>query len=213
MMNELPHRCVLTRIIGIMEQRLRRDLAIEATGMWEYYTGPNDDTHVVPYDLSFTYNTTAAFTSRTSNQSVYPGLSFSLTVYLDEGTWSHSTNNVRITVNNSVYSDTFLIGTSGNPGAPAFLGASVDFYGFDLTASGTRYTDTSLPASITLTDYIFRKAKLYTGGYTGNQISQDSLTLGPASAIPEPSTWAAIAGVMALGVAAWRRRAGPSVTG
>jgi hypothetical protein len=180
---------------------------IQATGNWEYYSGPDFDYHLVPYTVRFTYDTAAAPTNLTATQGVYPGLSLSLTVHLAEGTWTHTTNAPSITVNNGTFSDSFLIGSPVNPaGAPAFLGAAVDFYGFDLTGpAATTFADTSLPAEITLADFHFRKAKVYTGGFANNYISKDSDTLG-AAAIPEPSTWALLAGVAALGAATLRRR-------
>jgi hypothetical protein len=50
---------------------------------------------------------------------------------------------------------------------------------------------------------------LYGGGFDGATFQVTNVNIGNVSAIPEPATYAALLGLGALGVAAWRRRGGP----
>lgn len=181
-------------------------VAFEASGQWEYYSGPDFDYHLVPFTATFSYDTTAAPTSQTSDQAVYPALSFTLTVELAEGTWTHSASTPKVTVFNGQFGDSINIASESNlSGAPTFLGDPVDFFGFELRGAWPTLSDTSLPATLALDDYWYRKAKVYAGGFTLSYLSKDAATLGTPSAVPEPATWTLIVSAAALGIVALRR--------
>lgn len=181
-------------------------VAFEATGQWEYYSGPNFDYHLVPFTATFSYDTTAAPTSQTSDQAVYPALSLTLTVELAEGTWTHSATTPVVTVFNGQFGDSINIASELNPsGASTFLGAPVDYFGFELRAGWPTLSNTSLPATLALDDFWYRKAKVYADGFTLSYLSKDATTLGTPSAVPEPATWTLIVSAAALGAVAVRR--------
>lgn len=103
---------------------------------------------------------------------------------------------------------------STGTGPTAFaIRSSADAYGADLT-SGTLTNDGSWyasgPSSITLSGLSSATTfRLYASGASagGGTLRVDDVTLaGSISAVPEPSTYAAIFGAVVLAGAAWRRR-------
>lgn len=195
------------------------------TGVYNTYNYTTSSTVQRTFSVGFSYDTAAAAIDTYPTQVLRPAVSLSLTVNLWDGSvWSHTSNDVRITMNNAVNGswDGITISTKWpmTETVPAFLAGStttypVVNYSFELTKyGGGEFTDGdfSLPASPTfigdLTEWNVKHAKLYifTGTTDVAVFNQPLTTLGAPAAIPEPSTWAAMAGAMAFGLAAWHRR-------
>jgi hypothetical protein len=120
-----------------------------------------------------------------------------------------------------VFSQEYL----GLPTAPALTSGS-GFLGVSSTYSGGSYSFVSGISLAPNTEYwgysatsqqVGRTSADYTGGHfystasIGTNFAQeafnDAAFIVTATAVPEPSTYAALAGVAALGLAVWRRRA------
>jgi hypothetical protein len=82
-------------------------------------------------------------------------------------------------------------------------------WGLTFINSGATYlSDTSIPASVSLAPFNTKLIDLTFVGYmAADQIKLTATTFEYATAaIPEPSTWAALLGAGALGIAVWHRR-------
>lgn len=113
--------------------------------------------------------------------------------------------------NNIGTNDNFTGGMAGFTfDGPALNGHSFGFWMMTLSDfQGVLFSDTSLFESLNMAELNQRSLQLFFGashsGVTIN-LSPQEVALVSASAIPEPSTWAAIAGGVALGLAGWTKR-------
>lgn len=127
----------------------------------------------------------------TSDRAVEPRVSFNSTYGFVGDTWSSSVASesvtgpltLKVTLNGHDASDTFITASLSN------AGGLIDTH--DFTISG-------------FTGPIFVGPSAWQAS-AGN-VAFDNLTYYSASAVPEPSTYAALVGAAALGAAAWRRR-------
>lgn len=192
------------------------------TGTYQAHNGVSLVT--LPFSVSFSYDTAAAAIDTFPTQVLRPAVSLGLTIEMTNGSvWSHTSNDVRVTMNNAVNGtwDGLTVSTKWpmTETVPNYVVSGTPYpvvnFSFDLTKyNGGVFTngDFSLPASPTfigaLSEWDIKHAKLYiNNGSTDIAIFNRPLTtLGAPSPIPEPSTWAAMAGAMALGVAVWQRR-------
>ncbi len=210
---------------SLIAANLARAVVVEfyGTGTHQVWNGAGLST--LPFSLGFSYDTNATAIDTYSTQVLRPATSLSLTIQMVDGsTWSHTSTDVRITMNNAVNGswDGITISTRWpmTETAPHFTVSGTPYpvvnYSFELTKyAGGVFTDGdfALPASPTfigdLAGWDVKHAKLYiNNGTTDVAIFNRPLgTLGEPSPIPEPSTWAAILGAIALGgVIATRRR-------
>ncbi len=195
------------------------------TGTYNTYNYTTSSIVQRTFSLGFSYDTAASVIDAYPTQVLRPAATLSLTVNLWDGSvWSHTSNDVRITMNNAVNGswDGLTISTKWpltETVDPFLVGGSSTYpvvnYSFELTKyGGGVFTDGdfNLPASPTfigdLADWNVKHAKLYIFNGTTEiaAFNQPLTSLGAPSPIPEPSTWAAMAGAMALGVVAWQRR-------
>lgn len=150
----------------------------------------------------------------------YKLLETAITIRPDTGgplTWSFSSplgNNDSHSfgiANNIGTNDNFTSGMAGYTfDGPMLNGNSFGFWMMTLSDfQGVMFSDTSLFESLNMAELNQRSLQLFFGpslsGVTIN-LSPQQVELVSASAIPEPSTWAAIAGGVALGVAGWTKR-------
>ncbi len=203
------------------------------TGSWPSYTN-----HQVPFTVTFSYDSGAPIVDAFATQKSFAGLSLGLTIYNLDGSvmFSHTqTTGVGIVMDNALNGGTTdgLTVTTGffteaqSLALPRFTAYGSEYrvtnFSFQLEKnSGGLFTDGEfiLPTSPTfmgddLDIYNRKHAKVYIwNGSRDIQAFDNPLnTLGAPSPIPEPSTWAAVAGAMALGVVVWRRRAAKPISG
>ena len=200
-----------------------RAVVVEFHGTGTYNSGFPPTAYA--FSVTFSYDTTATPIVSGATQHSHPGISLGLTDALPNGTpWSHTSTDVRIIMSNALNGGT----TDGLTITTAWpLTETVpDFYAFEeyypvvnysltLTEySGGVFTngDFSLPPDPTfigdLSTWDVKHAKLYIHA-AGNDLAVFNHplgTLGAATAVPEPSTWAAILGAVGLGAVIWQRR-------
>lgn len=176
----------------------------------------------LPFSVGFSYDTAATPIDTFATQQLRPAISLSLTIEMVNGsTWTHTSNEVRVTMNNAVNGtwDGLTISTKWpmTEMVPAYVISGTPYpvvnYSFELTKySGGVFADGdfSLPAAPTfigdLAGWDIKHAKMYiNNGSSDFAVFNHPLnTLG--APIPEPSTWAAILGASAMGVVVWQRR-------
>lgn len=147
----------------------------------------------------------------------YKLLQSTITIFGDNATFSWTTtqnsssHSFGITNNYGGTTDTFssggsLLGFSGSllgPSSKAFSHWNLQFVDWD----NTLWSDTSIPTFLDLSKLNNRAIELTFAGFmTADTITLSTTSFAVVSAIPEPSTYAAIAGACALGFVAYRRR-------
>lgn len=211
-----------------------RAVIVEFHGAGTYGSWNGTTTVQVPFSVDFAYNTAATPIDTYETQKSYPALYLTLNIDFHDGSsWSHTSTDVGIVVTNGAggAADSLQISTrepmAGVPnfGYPGASGGpyAVRIFTFELTKNSGGFfpgTDLSLPTTPTfygnLDDWNVKHAKMYITTNGSNYIAHFNApltSLGAPAPIPEPSTWAAMAGAMALGAAAWRRRAVKPVSG
>lgn len=145
----------------------------------------------------------------------------SITIYADGGplTWSFSTPladngshdfSIQNNVGNPAYDNFTAGGSPGTFSGPALNGKNFSYWMMTLSDfQGTILSDTSLPETLTMAALEQRSLSLIFDGFMAGDyinLAPQQVELVSASAIPEPSTWAAIAGGLALGAAGWAKR-------
>lgn len=220
---KFPHLLFLAALIGATAARATI-VEFFGTGTYNTYNYTTSSTVQRTFTVGFSYDTAATPIDSYATQRLFPAASLSLTINLWDGSvWTHTSNDVRITLNNAVNGtwDGITVSTKWpmTETAPQFLVATslypVVNYSFELTEyNGGIFPngDFSLPASPTfigdLANWDIKHAKLYinTGTNEFAAFNQPLTTLGAPAAIPEPSTWAAMLGAAALGGVIWQRR-------
>ncbi len=192
------------------------------TGTYNAYNYNTSSFMMRTFSVAFSYDTAATAIDTYATQVTRPTVSLSLTINMWDGSvWSHTSNDATIILSNAVSGtwDGITVTTKWpmTETAPNFNVAGTLYpvvnYSFDLTKyGGGVFTDGdfTLPASPTfigdLTTWNIKHAKLYIFNGTSDvaAFNRPLTTLG--APVPEPSTWAAIVGGLALVGAVWHRR-------
>lgn len=177
-----------------------------ATGTFRYSSSGYGGIYDAPFSISFSYDLGAGASYTSATQGQYPGISLTYTVDLYEGSWSHTVNNPTVSILNGQYADNFQVTSpTGGLGAPLFQGKEVNIYKIELSGGTTVFDDISLPSELDFSDWGSAQGTLY---FTSGWPSSYNMTVDNLSAVPEPSTWALIAGITAFGTILYRRRRG-----
>jgi hypothetical protein len=173
------------------------------------FTYHNGSVQNVPFTATFSYDTDATPVFSSASQGQYVGISFSLTVNLVEGTWTHTVASPFVFVNNGQYGDGFQVSSPGNslnPPAPDFIyGLVPNSLNVELTGGNTVFSSTLLPEELDLADWTGTKvAKIYSNNY-GFSSTMPFSTL-TAAAVPEPATVASVIGGLVFVAAVYARR-------
>lgn len=174
-------------------------------------------------DLTFNSNQTPNISGAGDGETAtYRLLETVITIHGDEGalTWTYSTpaaDNVSHSfgVTNDFYggSDWFSSGLSGATFTGPALGPSnkrFSHWQLQFTQfAGTALDDTDIPSALELSALNVKEITLVFDGFGFEDditLSVSDATVISATAIPEPSTWVAIVGGLALGFASWAKR-------
>lgn len=96
-----------------------------------------------------------------------------------------------------------ITGSLLGPGNKAFSHWDLNF----TNNAGTYFSNTDIPTTMDVNAFIPRSITLVFDGFmTADTITLNTTGIQVLSAVPEPSTWAALLGAGALGVAVWHRR-------
>lgn len=160
------------------------------------------------FDATFVYDPSASVMATYPTQQTYSFVSSTVTFHPFGENWTASsdqTNNV-VTVRN----DTFVDQIQFSANATGLVLGSFTPNSLQIVFGGSNLVlgSTDLPGSLDLADWNPDYTSTYLKIYFNNETSSISadITSMNTSAVPEPSTYAAIAGLSILGFVAWHRR-------
>jgi hypothetical protein len=165
-----------------------------------------------PYTFTLSYNPTAVGSYSGDTSRTFQAISASFTVQGTGGSWTSFLTDPRIQITDGSYDEISITswGTYTNATVGGRTLGSVNFRLYS-NAPGPLNTFSSLPSDITLGGW--STAPSSTGFFTywnpggGSDFMRFSVTsVENLSAIPEPSTYALLGGLAALGVVIYRRR-------
>jgi hypothetical protein len=166
-----------------------------------------------PYTLTLSYDTSSPNTGF-GNYGYYSLLSASMVIQASGGTWSadlNGDNNGQVTIENQFSYDRFQVfHTSFSQ--PVVAGETAMSWVLTMYTEATdTFTSTALPTMLDLANWSTNPSSTRFHIYFDGLGSTYDVRFGVAaintpSAIPEPSTYAAIAGLLALGGVIWHRR-------
>ncbi len=165
-----------------------------------------------PYTFTLSYDPAAVGSYSGDTSRTFAAISASLTVQATGGTWTSAFIDPQIQITDGAFDEIYIYGQGGHTNT-SVGGQTLSFATFRLysAAPGPLSTFLSLPADITLAGWstapsssgVFTYWNPGTAGYFMRFSHSDVQNL---SAIPEPSTYAALAGLASLALVAWRRR-------
>lgn len=164
------------------------------------FAGGNDVVVYEKYSLNSVNQLTVNGYNMTGADLNFAGLSFAIT----NQKWSIALNTTGFTDTATANNFSFAaFGTGGTAIVEWFLNGSNTAFTTTNIAAGTDYTAyaVDLPGS-----FYGQSAVTLEGRLTQGVVTFDNVMINGATAIPEPSSFAAIAGVFGLGFAAYRRR-------
>ncbi len=166
-----------------------------------------------PYSFTLSYDPAAVGSYSGDTSRTFAALSASLTVQATGGTWTSAFVDPQIQITDGSSFDEIYIYAMGGHTNTSVGGQNLSMATFRLYSAspGPLSTFLSLPADITLAGW--STAPSSSGAFTywdpgsaGYFMRFSLAEVQNLSAIPEPSTYAALAGLAALGFVAWRRR-------
>lgn len=197
-----PYRSILALSFLALPAAHAAVVSIQGGGTHAYYDGVAF--RQVPFSVAFSYDTSTPVVNSFPDQAIYDALSFTFTINLLEGTWTDTTSAARIAIFSGQYQDQFQITSETDVDAPTYRGSEVFAYKVELSGAQSIFPDTSLPSTLNISDWALAKAVIYNPSYF-SIVNSDLSTL--SAAIPEPASFATLAGAVVLGGAALRRRA------
>lgn len=166
-----------------------------------------------PYTLTLSYDTTAPNIG-SGNYGYYSLLSGSMIINASGGIWSadlNGDNNGQVQIENQFSYDRFQIQHS-NFSQPEVAGETAVSWLLTMYTEATdTFGSTALPTTLDLSDWSTNPSStrfhIYFDGLGSTYDVRFSVAaINTPSAIPEPSTYAAIVGLLALGGVIWHRR-------